>query len=94
VSADLEQLAAGGLVPLDAKLGKDEAVDVVVARAYRHVVQPGRTVGRLTAQNVTAGDDLEMATLGFGAGEDRGAVAKERRRPLGFPGWALVNDPH
>ncbi len=88
-----EILKAGGLVPLDAKLAKAEAVDTVVARAYSHGVLPGRVVVRLTAQSVAAGDDLEMATLGFGPGEDRGAVAKERRRPLGFPGWALVNDP-
>ena len=93
MSADQQQLKAGGLVPANAKLGKDDVVDTVVARAYRHAVLPGRVVIRLTAQNVTAGDDLEMATLGFGAGEDRGAVAKERKRPLGFPGWALVNDP-
>ena len=92
-SADQLQLGAGGLVPANAKLGKDDVVEVVVARAYRHAVLPGRTVVRLTAQSVVTGDDLEMATLGFGAGEDRGAVAKERKRPLGFPGWALVNDP-
>jgi len=93
VSDVSEILKAGGLVPLDAKLGTDDAVDTVVARAYRHPVLPGRTVVRLSAQSVVAGDDLEMATLGFGPGEDRGAVALERRRPLGFPGWALVNDP-
>ena len=93
MSADQQQLKAGGLVPANAKLGKDDAVDTVVARAYKHAVLPGRVVIRLTAENVTAGDDLEMATLGFGGGEDRGAVAKERKRPLGFPGWALVNDP-
>lgn len=93
MSADQQQLAAGGLVPANAPLGTSDAVDTVVARAYRHAVLPARVVIRLTAENVTAGDDLEMATLGFGAGEDRGAVAKERKRPLGFPGWALVHDP-
>ena len=91
--ASSEVLKAGGLVPVNAKLAADEAVDVVAARAYGHAVLPGRAVVRLTAQSVAAGDDLEMATLGFGPGEDRGPVAKERRRPLGFPGWALVNDP-
>ena len=92
--SDLAQtLAAGGLVPANAKLAKDAHVDTVVARAYAHPVLPGRTVVRLTAATVAAGDDLEMATLGFGAGEDRGVVAKERKRPLGFPGWALVHDP-
>lgn len=91
--ADQAQLAAGGLVPTSTKLGKGDVVDTVVARAYRHAVLPGRTVVRLVAESVIAGDDLEMATLGFAAGEDRGAVAKERKRPLGFPGWALVHDP-
>ena len=86
-------LKAGGLVPAGAKLGKDEAVDTVVARAYEHPVLPGRKVVRLTAQSVAAGDDLEMSVLGFGKPEDRGAVGKERKRPLGFPGWCLVHDP-
>ncbi|HLL22052.1 MAG TPA: hypothetical protein VK427_07970, partial [Kofleriaceae bacterium] len=86
-------LKAGGIVPTSAVLGKDDAVDTVVARAYSHAVLPGRIVVRLTAESVAAGDDLEMATLGFGLGESRGVVGKERRRPLGFPGWALVNDP-
>jgi hypothetical protein len=36
-----QTLRAGGLVPHDAKLGKDEAVDSVRARAYRHPVRPG-----------------------------------------------------
>jgi hypothetical protein len=91
--SDAQVLKAGGLVPADAKLGKEEAVDTVVARGYQHPVLPGRTIVRLTALSVVAGDDLEMTTLGFGAGEDRGAVGKERKRPLGFPGWALVHDP-
>ena len=86
-------LKAGGLVPTNAKLSKDDVVDTVVARAYRHPALPGRAVVRLTAENVVAGDDLEMSVLGFARGEDRGAVAKERRRPLGFPGWPLVHDP-
>lgn len=86
-------LKAGGLVPLKAKVAKDDAVDTVVARAYTHPILGSRVVIRLTAENVTQGDDLEMATLGFGPGADRGQVAKERRRPLGFPGWALVHDP-
>ncbi len=90
---DQATLHAGGIVPTASKLGKDDAVDIVVARAYAHPVLPGRKIVRLCAEGVAAGDDLEMSTLGFAAGEDRGAVGKERKRPLGFPGWALVNDP-
>ena len=86
-------LQAGGLVANDAKLGKNDVVDVVVARAYHHAVLPGRTIVRLVAQSVVAGDELEMTTLGFDPGAELGSVGKERRRPLGFPGWALVHDP-
>jgi len=92
---DQATLHAGGIVPTSSKLGQkdDDAVDTVVARAYAHPVMPGRTVVRLCAEGVAAGDELEMSTLGFAAGEDRGTVGKERKRPLGFPGWCLVNDP-
>ncbi len=90
---DQATLHAGGIVPANSKLGKDDVVDAVVARAYAHPVLPGRTIVRLCAEGVTAGDELEMSTLGFAAGEDRGTVGKERKRPLGFPGWCLVNDP-
>ena len=86
-------LAAGGLVPAGARLGRGDAADAVIARAYRHAALPGRTVVRLAAEGVAAGDDLELAMLGFPPAEDRGAVAKARRRPLGFPGWVLVHDP-
>ncbi len=85
-------LAAGGIVPAGTALGKGDIVDTVVARAYRHPVLGDRVVVRLTAENVAAGDDLEMSVLGFGAGESRGAVGVERRRPLGFPAWALVHE--
>ncbi|MGN6104894.1 MAG: hypothetical protein ACTHU0_07315 [Kofleriaceae bacterium] len=93
VQAAIEQLDAGGLVPVGARLEGREVLDTVVARAFGHRVLPGRVVVRLSAESLAAGDELEMATLGFEPGEARGAVAQERRRPLGFPGWALVHDP-
>lgn len=86
-------LAAGGLVPVGAELGEGGAAGVVVARAYRHPALPGRTVVRLSVESVAAGDEREMEVLGFGPGEDRGAVGLGRRRALGFPGWALVHEP-
>lgn len=88
-----QTLRAGGIVPPGAEPGDGEAVDRVVARAYRHPALPGRTVVRLAAETTVAAGDIEMATLGFGEAEDRGAVGQERRRALGFPGWALVHDP-
>ncbi|HEY0192523.1 MAG TPA: hypothetical protein VGC42_15495, partial [Kofleriaceae bacterium] len=86
-----EVLRPGELAPVGAEAGAP--VDPVVARAYQHPVLPGRVVVRLAAQPVTLADDLEMRMLGFGPGADRGPVAQQRRRPLGFPGWCLVHDP-
>ena len=88
-----QTLRAGGIVPRDAELGDGEVVDRVVARGHRHPALPGRVVVRLAADPTVAATDIEMATLGFGEAEDRGAVGHERRRALGFPGWALVHDP-
>jgi hypothetical protein len=93
VSRDAVQtLRAGGIVPRGAELD-GAAADRVVARGYRHPALPGRVVVRLVANPTAAAGDVEMATLGFGEAEDRGAVGQERRRALGFPGWALVHDP-
>jgi len=86
-------LDAGGLLPVGAKPPAGERVDTVVARGYRHPALGDRVVVRLTAEAVAAGDDLEMEVLGFAAPDPRGAVGLERKRPLGFPGWALVHDP-
>lgn len=88
-----DTLRAGGLVPTTAELPAHERVDAVVARAYAHPALPGRVVIRLTAATTAAGDDGEMAALGFADGEARGTVAVQRRHALGFPGWALVHDP-
>jgi hypothetical protein len=86
-------LEAGGLLPASAKAPAGEVVDPVGARAYRHPVLADRVVVRLSAENLATGDDIEMSVLGFGKAEPRGTVAQQRRRPLGFPGWALVHDP-
>src|SRR5262249_12063454 len=93
VSQDRSQtLRAGGIVPRGTELGS-EVVDRMVTHGYRHPALPGRAVVRLAADPTVATSDIEMAILGFGEAEDRGAVNQERRRALGFPGWALVHDP-
>ena len=86
-------LSAGGLVAADATIPAGEPADIVCARAYRHPGLKDRVVVRLSPEAFGAADDLEMQFLGFGAAEDKGQVARQRRRALGFPGWALVNDP-
>ena len=88
-----ELLAAGAYLPVNEKLKSETVVDSVSARVYRHPALGSRPVVRLTADNLAAGDDLTMEFLGFSAPEVVGPVAKRQRQALGFPGWALVNDP-
>ncbi len=88
-----ELLAAGALLSVKEKLKNDKTVDSVSARVYRHPALGNRPVVRLTADNLADGDDLTMEFLGFAAPEVIGPVAKRQRQALGFPGWALVNDP-
>ncbi|MFO0715194.1 MAG: hypothetical protein U0353_35480 [Sandaracinus sp.] len=85
-------LAAGGVLPLDRATEKSVTADVVAARTFTHPALPGRKVVRVIPQNLARGVDLEMETIGFAAGEGV-EVGRERRRALGFPGWALVHDP-
>ena len=67
-------------------------VDVLVARGYRHPVLDDRVVVRLVPEALGEAEDLALEFLGFGAqGGER--VGRVERQSLGFPAWALVNDP-
>jgi hypothetical protein len=86
VSGD-KLLEAGGVVPLGESSG-----DVLTARAYEHPVLDGRTVVRLVPEAIGAAEDLALEYLGFGT-EASVPVGRVKRQSLGFPAWALVNDP-
>jgi hypothetical protein len=86
-------LDAGALVPIKTKVGKESAVDLISARKYRHRGLGDRPVTRLTADGLARGDDLMMEFMGFSEPEIQGPIAQKRRQALGFPGWALINDP-
>jgi len=88
-----ELLAAGAFLSVKEKIKSDTTVDTVSARVYLHPALGNRPVVRLTADNLAQGDDLTMEFLGFAAPSVIGPVAKRQRQALGFPGWALVNDP-
>ncbi|GAA2226855.1 hypothetical protein GCM10010232_10480 [Streptomyces amakusaensis] len=66
--------------------------DELTARAYRHPALDGRTVVRLVPGAIAPAEDLALEYLGF---ESAGSAAVGRVKPrsLGFPAWALVNDP-
>src|SRR5690349_23963571 len=82
-------LDAGGILPGAAT---DPGLDTITARSYRHPVLDGRTVVRLVGATVGPAEDLTMEFLGFTpAGVTD--VGHGERQALGFPAWALVNDP-
>ncbi|MFI1012849.1 hypothetical protein [Streptomyces sp. NPDC020965] len=82
-------LEAGAVLPLGAE---NTAGDELTARAYCHPALDGRTVVRLVPEAIAPAEDMALEYLGFeGAGS--ATVGRVRRQSLGFPAWALVNDP-
>lgn len=88
-----ELVAAGGLLSVKEKLKSESTVDLISARHFTHSALGTRPVVRLVADNLAAGEDLTLEFLGFSKPEVIGPIAKRQRQALGFPGWALVNDP-
>ena len=86
-------IGAGGIVPLGAKLPEDQRSSPVKARAYTHPALDGKTIVRLEPDAVAAGTDAEMATFGFSEAEASKPLGLVRFRTLGFPAWALINEP-
>ena len=86
-------LDAGALIPPTTKVAKPETVDAVSARSYRHIGLGDRPIVLLSPDKLAQGDDLAMEFLGFAQPTTGGPVAVQRRQALGFPGWALINDP-
>ncbi|MFJ2673699.1 hypothetical protein [Streptomyces sp. NPDC087525] len=80
-------LEAGAVLPLGGAGG-----DVLTARSYGHPALDGRAVVRLVPGAIGAAEDLALEYLGFGAAEVT-EVGRVKRQSLGFPAWALVNDP-
>ncbi|MFE4366943.1 hypothetical protein ACFRMN_01585 [Streptomyces sp. NPDC056835] len=80
-------LEAGAVLPLGGASG-----DVLTARSYGHPALDERAVVRLVPGAIGAAEDLALEYLGFGAAEVT-EVGRVKRQSLGFPAWALVNDP-
>lgn len=92
MTASDQLLRAGALLPAKGKLRGDVVVDDVSARSYRHPALEHPAV-KLSSDNLAAGDDLTMEFLGFTSPDVAGPIARRQRRALGFPEWALINDP-
>ncbi|MES0836183.1 hypothetical protein [Nocardiopsis tropica] len=84
-------LLEAGLAPLDTPA--DGAADTVRARAYTHPMLGGRTVVRLVPDTLAPAEDAALDFLGFAVEEASEPLALARPRGLGYPEWALVNDP-
>lgn len=87
-------VTAGGIAALQAKMPEDIRSSPVTARAYPHPALPeGKLIVRLEPESIAAGTDAEMAAFGFGEPKVTKAIGQVRSRTLGFPAWALVNEP-
>lgn len=72
---------------------KGDAVDTITARRYDHPALDGRAVVRLVPKGLGTAEDLAMEFLGFVQEAPPIEVGSGRRQALGFPAWALINDP-
>jgi hypothetical protein len=84
-------LDAGGIVPPGTLTGDD--VDTLTVRTYTHAVLADRPIVRLVPGTLGEAEDLALGFLGLTRDQDVPEVGQVRREALGFPAWALVNDP-
>ncbi|MFF5724464.1 hypothetical protein [[Kitasatospora] papulosa] len=84
-------LDAGAVLPAGTT-GRDDA-DALTARTYTHTALGDRPVVRLVPGTLGEAEDLALEFLGLARTEETPVVGQVRRETLGFPAWALVNDP-
>ncbi|MFE6186399.1 hypothetical protein ACFQ6U_18450 [Streptomyces sp. NPDC056465] len=84
-------LDAGAVLPLGST-ARDDA-DVLTARTYTHTALGDRSVVRLVPGTLGEAEDLALEFLGLARTDEAPVVGQVRRETLGFPAWALVNDP-
>jgi hypothetical protein len=84
-------IAAGAVLPGVEAAGEDR--DTITARHYTHPGLGDRVVVRLVPAVLGRAEDLTGEYLGFSEPTRVAEVGTGRRSALGFPAWALVNDP-
>ncbi|WP_406298178.1 hypothetical protein OG948_21955 [Embleya sp. NBC_00888] len=84
-------LDAGGILPADTLTGDD--IDTLTVRTYLHPAFEDRPIVRLVPATLGEAEDLALGFLGLAREQDAPEVGQVRREALGFPAWALVNDP-
>ncbi|WP_328498562.1 hypothetical protein OHS59_41890 [Streptomyces sp. NBC_00414] len=84
-------LEAGAVLPMGATTGED--ADTLTVRTYSHPALDGRVAVRLVPGTLGEAEDLALEFLGLAREPETPEVGQVRRETLGFPAWALVNDP-
>ncbi|MEV5731041.1 hypothetical protein AB0N50_35455 [Streptomyces pharetrae] len=84
-------LDAGAILPPGTRDRED--ADVLTVRTYTHPTLDERTIVRLVPGTLGEAEDLAMDFLGLVRDPRIREVGQVRRETLGFPAWALVNDP-
>ncbi|MEU9734885.1 hypothetical protein [Streptomyces sp. NPDC048002] len=84
-------LEAGAVLPPGTTARED--ADTLTVRAYTHPALDDRRIVRLVPGTLGEAEDLALEFLGLTRETDVPEVGQVRRETLGFPAWALVNDP-
>ncbi|MFF3911968.1 hypothetical protein ACFYZB_00585 [Streptomyces sp. NPDC001852] len=84
-------LDAGAVLPPGSTTRED--ADSLTVRTYTHPALDGRQVVRLVPGTLGEAEDLALEFLGLAREPEAPEVGQVRRETLGFPAWALVNDP-
>ncbi|MFI0944080.1 hypothetical protein [Streptomyces sp. NPDC021020] len=84
-------LDAGSILPVGTTDRED--ADALTARTYAHPALGDRPVVRLVPGTLGEAEDLALEFLGLARTAEAPVVGQVRRETLGFPAWALVNDP-
>ncbi|WP_371606667.1 hypothetical protein OG725_33070 [Streptomyces sp. NBC_01213] len=84
-------LDAGAVLPAGTTVRED--ADALTARTYTHTALGDRPVVRLVPGTLGEAEDLALEFLGLARTDETPVVGQVRRETLGFPAWALVNDP-
>ncbi|SFL54868.1 hypothetical protein [Streptomyces pini] len=84
-------LEAGAVLPVGTTDRED--ADALTVRAYTHPALDERRIVRLVPGTLGEAEDLALDFLGLVREPETPEVGQVRRETLGFPAWALVNDP-
>ncbi|CAM5257912.1 DNA-binding protein OS=Streptomyces aurantiogriseus OX=66870 GN=GCM10010251_60810 PE=4 SV=1 [Streptomyces aurantiogriseus] len=84
-------LDAGAVLPPGSTDRED--ADVLTVRTYTHPALDERKIVRLVPATLGEAEDLALDFLGLVREPETPEVGQVRKETLGFPAWALVNDP-